>query len=160
MDLAEQFAEWARDEGWKVEMAGEPRRLPQAVQKRYASVSENYLQFFACFDALGNAEDTCWFLTRDDFEPDGDLEFPADVWEQMSLEAAGDDRELKKEITTFWDVHLPIVFSLKGEYGYYAIDLMDDCVVAGSEPEFEEVKVVASTFEKFLQKIMDLKIDL
>ncbi len=43
---------------------------------------------------------------------------------------------------------------------YYAISMNDGSIVYGSEPEFEECKIVANSFEDFLLKIMKCEISI
>ncbi|WP_370511691.1 hypothetical protein [Brevibacillus sp. AG162] len=51
---------------------------------------------------------------------------------------------------------MPIALSVRNGYTYYAIDLGNEfgSIVCGSEPEFEEVEHIASSFDQFLDKIM------
>lgn len=158
--LAEEFAEWALEDGWKVQKAVQPGKLPQQVLDRYETLPGEYIEFFAEFDVLSDSQDTCWFLCHGDYEAPERVAFPPDAWERLSLEAAGSDEEWAGEIKAFWDVHLPFLFRVKDGYEYYAIDMVDGVIVNGCGPEFEEVKVVAPTFEKFLQKVMNWKIEL
>lgn len=44
--------------------------------------------------------------------------------------------------------------SVEGDYEYYALDTETGQVVQGWEPEFEEVRVVADTFEDFIKKVI------
>lgn len=70
------------------------------------------------------------------------------------LEAEGDE-EWKREIVEFWDQHIPIIFSVKNGYAYYAINVGNKfgTIVYGIEPEFEEVELIATTFKEFLDGI-------
>ena len=75
-------------------------------------------------------------------------------WELLSLEAAGNDAAWKDEIRKFWDGHLPVFLSLESGYAYYAISIKEGSIVYGSEPEFEECKIVADSYEDFMKKII------
>ena len=50
--------------------------------------------------------------------------------------------------------------SVEGGYSYYAISMENGSIVYGNEPEFEECKVVANSFEDFLLKIMKCEISI
>ena len=97
-----------------------------------------------------------WFLCAEDFEVNvnSDEGFQWNEWEIIGLRSAEDDEKWETEIRKFWDVHLPIVMSVKGFYSYYAIDVRDGSIVYGEEPEFEECKTVAASFEDFMEKIV------
>ena len=49
---------------------------------------------------------------------------------------------------------LPIFLSVKDGYSYYATSMRDGSIVWGTEPEFEECKLVADSFIDFLEKLM------
>ena len=72
----------------------------------------------------------------------------------ISLKSAENDDEWKESTTNFWNNHLPIFLSVKDGYAYYAISMKDGSIVRGSEPEFEECKLVAVSFADFLEKLM------
>lgn len=68
--------------------------------------------------------------------------------------------ERENEIKEFWNNHLPIIMSVKGDYSYYAISIMSGSIVQGEEPEFEECEIVADSFEEFLREIINEKISI
>lgn len=156
MSVTSSFFDWARQEGWQLTLTEEPREAPQQAFQRYAPPPAAYIAFLRQVELLCNPDDNCWFLTVDDFaDTASDLPWHASSFEQMSLEAAEDDPEWSGDIKAFWDKHLPIVFSVSGDYEYYAIHLEDGAVVNGYEADFEEADPVASSFEDFLQKVIE-----
>jgi hypothetical protein len=50
--------------------------------------------------------------------------------------------------------------NVEGEYEYYAINIKDDSIKNGYEPEFEEAKIIAESFEKFIELIISGKLRL
>ncbi len=98
-----------------------------------------------------------WFNCYDEFIGNSDIAFKWNVFETISLEAAEDDLNWQKDIRLFWDNHLPIIMSVADTYSYYAMNL-NGKIVFGMEPEFEEVKIIANSFEEFINKIMTNKI--
>lgn len=80
-------------------------------------------------------------------------------WERISLESA-EDEEWKKEIREFWDIHFPIVMSVKDSYSYYAMSMENGAIMYGCAPEFEECETVAESFDDFVEKIVDGEIQL
>lgn len=69
------------------------------------------------------------------------------------IKAAAGDSDWLLEIESFWADHIPIFMSVEGFYSYAAYCCAGEnygCYVSGSEPEFEEAKVVARDLSGFL----------
>lgn len=148
--MIKQFADWAAERSWNIKIRDDNFALPEEVAQRY-KVPESWLEFIRRFSLCANAEFTKWFITFEDFGEDG---FRWNEFELISLEAAGDDMEWRRRVTSFWDKHLPIFMSVEGEYEYYAVNVESGQVIYGYEPEFEEPETVADSFEKFIEKIV------
>ncbi len=157
----EEFLTYMKEQGWVVEL-NEKREhcLPQIIRERYISVPQQWLDFISAVKSLINDDDTTWFLCGDDFDLLKEHSFRWNEWEIISLESAESDTEWESEIREFWNIHLPITMSVKSGYSYYAISMNDGSIVHGSEPEFEECKIVANSFEDFLLKIMKCEISI
>ena len=92
-----------------------------------------------------NANQTEWFLCEADFAGTSGSAFRWDEWEQMSLQAAGDDAQFAAKVRAFWDEQLPFMLSVRDGYAYYAIRTSANGfgrIIGGREPEFEDASVV------------------
>lgn len=157
----EEFLTFMKEQGWIVEFNEKQENcLPQVIEGRYINVPQQWLDFISTVKSLINDDETTWFLCKDDFNVQKEHAFRWNEWEIISLESAENDIEWESEIKEFWNIHLPIIMSVKGGYSYYAISMENGSVVYGSEPEFEECKIVANSFEKFWKKIMKCEISI
>ena len=151
--MTERFIEWARAHKWEIKTSPEPVPLPGHIVKRYG-IPEKWYAFISKFTVCEDADAFRWFLTPNDYQPREDgCQWNGYKWnefELQSLEWCGDD----PDIISFWDKHLPIVYSVDGECSYYAIDTESGKVVKGYEPEYEEADAVADNFEDFIEKII------
>lgn len=113
--------------------------------------------FHTFLDYVSKAESvdgSAWFLCMDDYERTNNTDgFEWNEFEKMSLESAESDDE-KEEIKKWWECHLPVAMSVKGDYTFLAIDLDTGNIVQGYEPEFEDTEVVAENFEVLIKMII------
>lgn len=116
------------------------------------------MDFISTVKSMINDDETTWFLCKNNFDMQIEDSFRWNEWEIISLESAENDIEWETEIKKFWNIHLPIIMSVKDGYSYYAISIENGSVVHGGEPEFEECKIVANSFEEFQLKIMKREI--
>jgi len=152
--MLEQFIAWAIKNNWQIKTVTTGMAiLPKEVTKRY-NVPEIYREFLLQIVTCVNPTETKWFLCADDFAPKPENEFRWNEFEIICLDAAEDDAEWIASIQAFWDGHFPFFMSVDGDYEYYAFDLTDGSIVYGCEPEFEEVTLVAKSFDNFLAKIV------
>lgn len=150
MSIIKQFTDWAAERSWNLKTRDGDIALPEEIEQRY-DAPESWLDFIKGFALCANPDFTKWFITFEDFGEDG---FRWNEFELISLEAADDDMEWRKQVADFWDKHLPVFMSVNGEYEYYAIDVDSGQVVYGYEPEFEEPETVAESFADFIGKIV------
>ena len=122
--------------------------LPSALR----TAPEPVVRWVSSFSLLSNADDTVWFLSRDDYAGRADSAFAWDELERLSAEAAATDAEADA-VSRFWKCHLPILLSVRDGYEYLAVR-DDGAVVHGTEPEFEETDVVCAQFEDLLAFII------
>jgi hypothetical protein len=109
-------------------------------------------RFLSSFGSLTNERRTIWLNSVQDFTSRPDNEFEWNEFELISLAAAEGDDAWQREIRTFWASHLPILMSVDGRYEYLAYcgaGANNGRFVQGSEPEFEQVEVVASSLDEF-----------
>lgn len=159
--MKEKVLNFMKNHGWRIEVTKEnTRNLPDEIQRRYPNISPQWHDFIRGLDVLMNQEETTWLLCFKDFYGQGDYAFQWNEWEKMSLDSADDDVEWQEEIRRFWNLHFPVVMSVKDGYAYYAISMDDGAIVYGYDPEFEECETVAASFEDFLEKIVDGSIKL
>ncbi len=139
--------------GWQCIVADKKREIPEHIRKRYKRIPREYIEFVESLIECTNKANTQWFLSADDFAGTSGYAFAWDAWERMSLESAEDDPELIRSIREFWNAHLPIHFDVSDGYAYHALRLSDGAVVAGREPEFEEVEKIARSLRDFVASI-------
>jgi hypothetical protein len=154
------FINWAKENGWKITLnKNNEKKLPQNITERYI-IPDEYKKFLRNVELCTNANENVWFLCTEDYFPKSEGTFRWNEFELISLEAANDDTELINEIKNYWDKHFPIIMSVEGDYEYYAINVGDEKIVYGYEPEFEESEIVANNFEELLEKITKEEIKL
>ncbi len=156
--MLNRFIEWAKKENWNIIQNSVRNQIPEQIVKRY-TIPYDWFNFISNFSSCSNQSDTKWFLTFYDFylKKDG---FQWNEFELQSLECAENDSELKKNIISYCDKHLPIFMSVDGEYSYYAINTENGNVVFGIEPEHEESDIIAPNFNYFIEKIISNEIKL
>ncbi len=157
----EEFLTWAESNNWEIKR--EKRQDEDVFNKilnRYKKIPDEFVEFLRTVDVCVMPDEKSWFLCFDDYAETSDLAFRWNEFENMSLDSAEDDNELKKNIIEYWDTHLPFALSVRNDYAYYALDVGTDfgAVVFGYEPEFEEYEKVAPSFLDFLYKIMNNEI--
>jgi len=152
------FVRWAEENGWMiVENETGEVRLNNGLLARYKEIPADYLRFLAAVSECVAPDEQTWFLCEQEYTGSSDAEFSWDEFERISLEAAAGDEAWTAEITAWWDRHLPIVMSVDGGYSFYAVELATGAIVHGSEPEFEEVDVVAPHLDAFYDYLMEHK---
>ena len=159
--MIEEFLAYMRDGGWDIVMNEKQEcLLPEPMKSRYKTYPESWLEFLSAVGSMVRGDERVWFLCADDYDIQGDKAWQWNEWELLGLEAAGNDAVWSCSIQRFWDEHLPIILSLESGYAYYAISMKDDSIVYGREPEFEECRTVAGSFEDFMKKVMSKEIQL
>jgi hypothetical protein len=149
--------------GWKVnERAAIRDLLPPELAIRYSRLPESLAEFLSAFSLFANADETTWFLTADDYHGDSGNAFRWNEWEHLSLDASQGDNEGIADIRSFWDRHFPFMLSVQSGYAFHAVRLEDHCfgqVVEGREPEFEITRLVADSFDAFLETLARDNVD-
>ena len=157
------FIEWAENNDWHVvRKNSETLNLSKKFTKRYTQIPYEYQEFLMCVDEFVSPSEKIWFLCESDYNNKSNSAFKWNEYEIISLDAAGKDRNWKREIISWWDKYLPIVMSVQDGYSYYAIDLYNEkgAIVEGCEPEFEEVTKIADNLEDFFDLIIKNKISM
>lgn len=154
--MKEKFLQWAARNGWNIAYDENSHSLNNEILLRYPDIPAEYRNFMDGLSCCCTADETTWFLTAKDYEPQPEDHFQYNEFEQISLDAAKGDDALLFTITQFWNQHFPIMISVANGYEYHAISLNSGKIITGYEPEFEDsADHVADSFEDFLQKIMD-----
>ena len=150
-----------RERGWRIDDAPDtPFRLPEALVSRYPRLPETLTSFLSGLRECTDAKETRWFLCWPDYQGVSSSQFRWNEWEELSLQAARDSRDERWEasVRAFWDLHFPFMLSVADGYSYFAIRVAPSefgRVVFGREPEFEEVNIVADSFDRFIQEMVD-----
>ena len=140
--------------GWEVRLRS-PSKAPtlgKQVAARFPHIPSDYLSFLTHVDYCCSADQKSWFLCNSDFRDASDAAFSWNEFEKTSWEAAREDRDWQDQIRKFWQRHLPIAMSVRGDYSYVALRFAETDgepdVVYGFEPEYEEPLVVASSYRE------------
>ena len=124
---------------------------------RYPRIPSDYFTFLNSFSLLMNHSETTWFNSISDFnQTNTESDFKWNEFEIMSVDAFEGDREQQQIIKEFWDKHLPIILSVTDGYAFFAIGVAEENfgkVYFGIEPEFEEVELVANSFDEFINAL-------
>lgn len=157
--MTEELLVCLKSRNWKVETDEiNDNALPDELADRYINIPPQWYHFISGLKALMSEDETTWFLCFRDFQEQDESAFQWNEWEKLSLESAEGDEEWEKKLRAFWDVHFPIVMSVRDGYSYYAISMENGEIVYGCEPEFEECETVAESFDEFVEKIVNGKI--
>jgi hypothetical protein len=136
--------------GFAVKRASSPLSLPRAVQKRYEWVPPDLQRFTESHVEIVTPDERAWFVTEAEFAGRAASAFVWDEFERMSLSAANGDAALLATVKAFWTSHFPLMLSVKSGYAFFALERGTMHVVVGEESEFEQVNVIANTFDEFL----------
>lgn len=159
--MIQKFLTYMKECGWNVEMKEKLScDLPETVKIRYEHIPEMWFEFITTVQSIVSSDETTWFLCEDDYDLQKDKAFQWNEWELISLESIENDAEWENAIKEFWNMHLPIILSVKDGYSYYAVSMENGSIVKGNEPEFEECEWVADSFEDFMKKIMNRELQL
>ncbi|MCC9607337.1 hypothetical protein LOC68_13290 [Blastopirellula sp. JC732] len=142
-----------RDAGWDVQETAVDRPLPDFFLARYPWLPSDIRQFIAGTIRVVSPDETSWFMTSAELAGDSGSAFLWNQWELDSLEVAAEDADWRQSIVEFWDNHCPLILSVKNGYAHLSVRKRDLAIVAGGEPEYEEVAVVADSLDALRQKI-------
>lgn len=141
---------------WSVTEADETIGLPSHIAKRYPNLPKALGEIICGLKSCVSPDDKQWLLTSFDYAGKNDSAFKWNEFEIQSLEAAEGDAEWQKDIVAFWDQHLPISLSVRNGYEYAALCTEGDNkgkVVSGSEPEYEEVSIIAKDVLQYTESL-------
>lgn len=136
---------------WQVSPPPPDAEVPADLISRYGQLPAELKTFLSSFSLCVCPSDKAWFVSTADLINNQPFRFNA--FELMSLEAAGSDVDWCAAIRSFWQSHFPLFLSVNDSYQYFAYCLegpLRGQVVYGSEPEFEECSVVATSLVDFL----------
>ena len=150
-----EFFVWAKNNNWRLDLSRDKKQFPSEILQRYICIPNEYKIFYEQIALCANHSETTWFLSESDFlVANGEIAFAWNSFEKMSLEALADDEETVQEVTEFWNLHLPIMYCVGGDYEHYSINITSGTIVNGYQPEFEDVIEKAKSFCDFLNKII------
>lgn len=154
--MNEELFNCLRGRGWQIERYGDPAPgIPENIRQKYPA-ARRWFAWISGVRSAVSSDETAWLLCAGDYAGQAETAFRWNEWERLSLENAAGNSDWEAEIRHFWDVHLPIVMSVRdGNYAYYAVSTETGAVVYGCEPEFEECRTAAGSLEEFLQDIAE-----
>lgn len=123
------------------------------AENKLEKVDDSFFSFINEYKLLTNESDDVWFIPINEYsiKTKDEDEFSWNDFEIESLEYA-DDEDEKKEITNFWNNHLPFLFSVKDGYSYIALIIDGENkgkIAHGREPEYEDIEIVSDSFDEF-----------
>jgi hypothetical protein len=142
-----------RSTGWTVQELATPEPLPQHVQERYAWLPDNIRQFVEAIELAFSANEKTWLLTVRDFASASNSAFVWNEWEVQSLDATSAVAD-RARIVTFWDKHFPLLMSVRSGYAYLAVEKDSLAIVEGTDPEFEEGRLIAGSALEIFQRML------
>lgn len=148
----DQYLMLLRSKGWKITESSGVVDLNESFRRRYPRIPEQYEKFLSRVASCANADDTVWFLCTAEYNGTSDVVWAWNEFEKIDLEGAGDDEE-RTGITTFWDTHLPFLYSVGGEYAHRSFRMSGPefgSVVDGFE-ELTAVSDFAASFADFIR---------
>jgi hypothetical protein len=123
--------------------------LTAALRRYHLRPDGDVWSWITGFERLITRDEQQWFLSHRDFTNQSEEDaFRWDEFEQMSLDAAGDDSAWKKSITGFWERHLPLYLDVRSGYRALVVRVSNGVGVGifeSVEPEFEEVTPFATS---------------
>nr|WP_314234822.1 hypothetical protein [uncultured Campylobacter sp.] len=141
--------------GWQIRRRDEICP-PQSefLGSRFKNLSEDFYRFVCSFETLHDAADTVWFVSARDYASSGvdEAEFHYGDFEKDSLECAANDAQ-RAAVSAFWSGCLPFLFSVRGERCFAGILTKGadaGKIVFGAEPIYEDVSIIAQSFEEFI----------
>ena len=138
--------------GWSIQRSDSSGPLvPPELSGRYPRLPAELVEFLQAMDSCVNADETVWFLCREDYRRTDGESFRWNEFELMCLE--DNDADARDRIRRFWDLHFPIMLCVHSDYDYLAVSLDEQSygqVVHGCGPEFEETTTIAGSFTQFL----------
>lgn len=142
--------------GWAVASAGDGggNGLNESFRRRYPRIPDDYLKFLRRVASCVHASGRIWFLCADYYNGAGRTPETWNEFEQLDLEAAGDDERWAAETRSFWDDHLAFLMSARGDYAYLAFRVSGESfgsVVDGYDVDFQGVTDVAPDFDAFVR---------
>jgi SMI1/KNR4 family protein SUKH-1 len=143
--------------GWSIQRSDSSESLlPAELRERYPRLPSELIEFLQAMDSCANADETAWFLCREDYRRADGETFRWNEFELMCLE--DNDADAQKRIRSFWDLHFPIMLCVHSDYDYLAVSLDGPTygqIVHGCGPDFEETTTVAGSFAEFLAMLKD-----
>lgn len=152
--VLDEYLALLRSKGWKVtESSGTVELTDESFRRRYPRIPEQYMKFLSKVASCINKDETVWFVCAAEYNGTSDSAWAWNEFERLDLEGAGDDQEWRNETISFWDKHLPFLYSVGGEYAHRSFRVGDEkfgSVVDGYE-ELTAVSELASSFADFIR---------
>ncbi|MDU1904719.1 MAG: SMI1/KNR4 family protein [Dysgonomonas sp.] len=155
------FFEELNKKSWLI---SQPLRNPDDIlldltaAERLKKAPEEFITFIKSFSSCSNIEDTIWFLSYSDYISDmPDDQRWWDEYERQCLESAISD-EQTKECNNFWNSYIPFFFAIEDRYAGAVICIDDKNygkIYHISEPEYEDLSLVANNLEEFLRLFLE-----
>ena len=146
--------------GWTVQPAVEARPLPERIERRYPAIPSPVRSFLENIEQCTRGDEKAWFLTPADYASTDRSGFAGDGFED--IERDGADADVAAESRAFWDRHLPICYSVEGDYTYLAVCVDRasadyGAVVRGYAPDFRETTSICRTFDELLELVTGMR---
>ncbi|WP_010252460.1 SMI1/KNR4 family protein [Myroides injenensis] len=154
--MIDKLIETLRKLGWQVAEKNNSLVLKSLFTDRYSVLPDEFQLYLKSIQSGTSAENNAWLLCEEEYNGDSNDAFRWNELELLSLENADNEIDLQENIKSFWNSHLPFIISVKGEYSCFSIGTGEanyGQIFYGTEPEFEEVTLVAASLSDFISKL-------
>lgn len=154
----DKFLSWLENNNWKIEKNEDSSNevLNNMIDYYENNIPKDYIDILKNIKSCVKKDKKAMLISLDNIES---IETPFGVCyniiEERSYSHVTGDENLVEEIRGWWQKRLPFIIILKdSKYEYYAFDFEDNCIVFGSEPNFEETYAVAPNFDEFINQVI------
>ncbi len=154
----DKFLSWLENNNWKIEKNEDSSNevLNNMIDYYENNIPKDYIDILKNIKSCVKKDKKAMLISLDNIES---IETPFGVCyniiEERSYSHVTGDESLVEEIRGWWQKRLPFIIILKdSKYEYYAFDFEDNCIVFGSEPNFEETYAVAPNFDEFINQVI------
>ncbi len=159
MDKYSKFLNWLENNNWKIEKNEDSSNevVNSMIDYYENNIPKDYIEHLISIKSCVKKDKKAILISSDNIET---IQTPFGVCyniiEERSYNHATGDENLVEEIRSWWQKRFPFIIILKNSvYEYYAFDFEENCIVFGSEPNFEETYAVAPDIDDFINQVIN-----
>lgn len=129
--------------------------LPKSIVGRWR-LPPDLVELIERLEHAISPSNTAWILGLPDYLGTSGKAFAWNEFEGQSLASARQEADARweRKITAFWDVHFPLLMAVQGCWMFFGLRVATNEIVHGTEPEYEDVTVVARDLDEFLARLV------